>query len=144
MFDERLQRTHVHLLKLEFANERIELLQMHGIVGDALLVRVLCQELRGGRTERTTRTQTVQLCFANLNYSLGKLLLRLRDVACSSAFANADSPETDRYIFTRHSRIRERRRIHHSRRQDAKRCGDYRIIADADLRISSMDPRIQW
>ena len=89
--DELLQCAHVHLAKIMIADERIEHLQVHCIVADAFLVRVVFQELSRSDPERATRSNAVEVRLANVVHSLGEVLLRFREATRSRAFANADS-----------------------------------------------------
>jgi hypothetical protein len=63
----------MHLLQLEPSNEGIELLQVHRIVLDALLVAVVLQVLRCRHPERARIPQTVELRLAQLGQPLGEV-----------------------------------------------------------------------
>ena len=89
--DEVLKCAHMHLLKIEIPDERIEHLQVHCIVADAFLVRVVFQVLGRSNSERAARSNAVEVRLANVVHSLGEVLLRFREATRSSAFANADS-----------------------------------------------------
>ncbi len=66
---------------------------MHRIIPDASLVSMLFQELRRRCPKRAIGPVPEQLTFADLIYPPRQVLLRLDDLARSSAFANSNASE---------------------------------------------------
>jgi hypothetical protein len=91
--DERLKSAHVHLLQHEIPDEGIQLPQQAGIVGDALLVLVLFQILRGSNPKLSIRPGSEDMRFANCVYPRREVFLGLVEIARCSAFSNAYSSE---------------------------------------------------
>jgi len=83
----------MHLFELKSSNEGIELSQVHGIVLDASFAAEVLQKSRRRTPKRTNLAYAKEPCLTELDQPLGKVLLRLPEVACSSAFAKASSSE---------------------------------------------------